>query len=140
MTDSHVGPPLVDPVTASLEVTAALEKLPLINLFRAMAGAADIYPAFADYVVTLLHGFELPRGIARFVPLVAGNVSARHYVWRRNVVAAKSVGSTLCRARMCCHWFSEVPTGQMRRFQSGCHRQLWPHTTSGEAGRNSGCG
>lgn len=94
MTDSYEGLPLVDSATASPDVKAALERFPQINLFRAMAGAAGIYPAFAEFISTLFHGLELPRDVARLVPMLVANTSACHYVWRQNSVAAKSVGIT----------------------------------------------
>ena len=52
---------LVDPTTTSSAVSKAFAKLPVINVFRAMANAESLYPAFIDFL-SLLFQRSLDRG------------------------------------------------------------------------------
>jgi hypothetical protein len=80
--------PLID------NISATFDKLPPINLFRAAANARTLYPAFIQYIYLLFHTLELDSRIERLVVLYVGKLSDCHYIWRQNVVVAKSLGIT----------------------------------------------
>lgn len=86
--------PLVDPATAPQAVAAALRLLPAINLFRAMANADSLYPAYIQYVNLLFKHLELDSALERMIVLHVARQSGCLYAWRQNVVVAKSVGVT----------------------------------------------
>lgn len=86
--------PLVDPVGSSGEVREAFGKLPVINLFRAAANAEDLYPTFVELLLKLFKHLELDLLSARLVVLLVARLSDCHYVWRQNIVTARSVGAT----------------------------------------------
>ncbi|MBB5957271.1 alkylhydroperoxidase family enzyme [Saccharothrix tamanrassetensis] len=94
MSDNAERLPLIDPASAPEEVRSAFAKLPGVNLFRAMASATTLYPPFVDYLAELFQDMELDARTARLAVLLVGKLSDCHYVWRQNVVTAKSVGVT----------------------------------------------
>ena len=97
MRDSAPGParrPLVDPACAPAPVVEALSWLPAINLFRAMANADALYPAYIRYVNLLFKHLELDAALLRMVVLHVARRSECLYAWRQNVVVATSVGVT----------------------------------------------
>jgi alkylhydroperoxidase family enzyme len=80
--------PLVD------NISAVFDKLPPINLFRAAANASTLYPAFIQYMYFLFKPLELDARVERLVVLYVGQLSDCIYIWRQNVVVAKSLGIT----------------------------------------------
>ena len=80
--------PLVD------NISNTFDKLPPINLFRAAANARTLYPAFIQYMYLLFKPLELDGRIERLVVLYVGKLSGCIYIWRQNVVVAKSLGIT----------------------------------------------
>ncbi|MGH3585617.1 MAG: carboxymuconolactone decarboxylase family protein [Pseudonocardia sp.] len=84
--------PLIDPATASPAVRAAFAQLPVVNVFRAMAAAETLYPAFAGFLGTLFQEMELDPRTERLAVLQVARLSDCHYVWRQNVVTARSLG------------------------------------------------
>jgi 4-carboxymuconolactone decarboxylase len=80
--------PLVD------NISQTFDKLPPINLFRAAANARTLYPAFIQYMYLLFKPLELDGRIERLVVLYVGKLSDCIYIWRQNVVVAKSLGIT----------------------------------------------
>ena len=80
--------PLVD------NISDTFDKLPPINLFRAAANAKTLYPAFIQYMYLLFKPLELDGRIERFIVLYVGKLSDCIYIWRQNVVVAKSLGIT----------------------------------------------
>lgn len=69
-------------------------KLPPINLFRAAANARTLYPAFIQYMYLLFKPLDLDARIERLIVLYVGKLSDCVYIWRQNVVVAKSLGVT----------------------------------------------
>jgi alkylhydroperoxidase family enzyme len=96
--------PLVD------NISAIFDKLPSINLFRAAANAPTLYPAFIQYMYLLFKPMELDARVERLVVLYVGQLSACMYIWRQNVVVAKSLGITE----------EEIDALQMHETQAGC--------------------
>ncbi|MFI6302870.1 carboxymuconolactone decarboxylase family protein [Amycolatopsis thailandensis] len=92
MSDNADRLPLIDPGSAPAEVRAALAKLPEVNLFRAMASATTVYPPFVDFLATMFQDMELDARTVRLAVLLVGKLSDCHYVWRQNIVTARSVG------------------------------------------------
>ncbi|MFD2473508.1 carboxymuconolactone decarboxylase family protein [Amycolatopsis silviterrae] len=92
MNDNAGRLPLIDPDSAPEEVRAAFAKLPDVNLFRAMAGATTLYPPFVDCLAGLFQDLELDARTERLAVLLVGKLSDCRYVWRQNIVTAKSVG------------------------------------------------
>ncbi|WP_020495860.1 carboxymuconolactone decarboxylase family protein [Sciscionella marina] len=92
MSDNAERLPLIDPGAAPKEVQAAFARLPDVNLFRAMAGASSLYPPFAEYLTELFREMELDTQTERLAVLLVGKLSHCRYVWRQNIVTAKSVG------------------------------------------------
>jgi len=80
--------PLVD------DISDTFDKLPPINLFRAAANARTLYPAFIQYMYLLFKPLELEGRIERLIVLYVGKLSDCVYIWRQNVVVAKSLGIT----------------------------------------------
>jgi alkylhydroperoxidase family enzyme len=90
MTDQTLSArlPLVD------NISHTFDKLPPINVFRAAANARTLYPAFIQYIYLLFKPLELDGRIERLVVLYIGKLSDCIYIWRQNVVVAKSLGIT----------------------------------------------
>ncbi len=84
--------PLVAPATAPDAISAAFRLLPVINLFRAMANAESLYPAYIRYVNLLFKHLELDAALERMIVLHVAKQSGCQYAWRQNVVVAESVG------------------------------------------------
>jgi alkylhydroperoxidase family enzyme len=80
--------PLID------NISDIFDKLPPINLFRAAANAKSLYPAFIQYMYLLFKPMELDARIERLVILRVGQLSDCVYIWRQNVIVAKSLGIT----------------------------------------------
>jgi alkylhydroperoxidase family enzyme len=78
--------PLID------NISQTFDKLPPINLFRAAANAKTLYPAFIQYMYLLFKPLELDGRIERLIVLHVGKLSDCIYIWRQNVVVAKSLG------------------------------------------------
>ena len=85
---------LVDPETASPAVSKAFAKLPVINVFRAMANAESVYPAFIDFLSLLFRPLEIDAALERMIVLRVALLGECFYAWRQNVVVARSVGVT----------------------------------------------
>ena len=75
-------------------ISQTFDKLPAINLFRAAANARTLYPAFIQYMYLLFQPLELDGRIERLIVLYVGQLSDCIYIWRQNVVVAKSLGIT----------------------------------------------
>jgi len=75
-------------------IRQTFDKLPAINLFRAAANARTLYPAFIQYMYLLFQPLELDGRIERLIVLYVGQLSDCIYIWRQNVVVAKSLGIT----------------------------------------------
>src|ERR1700723_2272719 len=80
--------PLVD------NISGTFDKLPPINLFRAAANARTLYPPFIQYMYLLFKPLELDGCIERLIVPYVGKLSDCVYIWRQNVVVAKSLGIT----------------------------------------------
>jgi alkylhydroperoxidase family enzyme len=80
--------PLID------NISHTFDKLPPINLFRAAANAKTLYPAFIQYMYLLFKPLELDGRIERLIVLYVGKLSDCIYIWRQNVIVAKSLGIT----------------------------------------------
>jgi alkylhydroperoxidase family enzyme len=80
--------PLVD------SISDTFDKLPPINLFRAAANAKTLYPAFIQYMYLLFKPMELDARVERLIVLYIGKLSDCIYIWRQNVVVARSLGIT----------------------------------------------
>jgi alkylhydroperoxidase family enzyme len=78
--------PLVD------NISEIFDKLPAINLFRAAANSRALYPAFIQYMYLLFKPLALDSRIERLIVLYIGKLSDCEYIWRQNVVVAKSLG------------------------------------------------
>ena len=83
---------LVDPTTASQAIAAAFKSIPNINVFRALANAETLFPAYMEYVTLLFKPMELDSALERMIVLHVAEVSQCLYAWRQNVIVAKSVG------------------------------------------------
>ena len=94
MTTTSMSPrlPLVDPETAPAPLREALELIAPINLFRAMANAESLFPAYMQYLHLLFKPLALDRRLERMIVLHVAKRSDCFYAWRQNVVVAKSVG------------------------------------------------
>lgn len=86
--------PLPDDTTLGSMLTGPAAKLPAINVFRALANAPSLAPDFLRYFAHLFEPLELDRRIERLLVLLTGKLSGCEYVWRQNVVVAKSLGIT----------------------------------------------
>jgi hypothetical protein len=85
---------LVDPGTASPAVSKAFARLPVINVFRAMANAESLYPAFIDFLSLLFRPLEIDPALERMIVLRVALLGECFYAWRQNVVVARSVSVT----------------------------------------------
>jgi alkylhydroperoxidase family enzyme len=85
---------LVDPGTASPAVSKAFARLPVINVFRAMANAESLYPAFIDFLSLLFRPLEIDPALERMIVLRVALLGECFYAWRQNVVVARDVGVT----------------------------------------------
>jgi alkylhydroperoxidase family enzyme len=99
--------PLVNDATMHPLLFGAAAKLPPINVFRALANAPSLAKDFMQYFARLFEPLELDARTERLIVLLTGNLSACEYVWRQNVVVARSLG---------------VTTEQIAELQTG-HRQ-----------------
>ena len=86
--------PLGAPACAPAPVAEANRLLPAINLFRVMANADALYPAYIRFVNLLFKRLELDAALLRMVVLHVARRSDCLYAWRQNVVVATSVGVT----------------------------------------------
>jgi len=84
--------PLADDPTMSSLLTGPAAKLPPINLFRALANASSLAPDYMRHFARLFEPLELDSRIERLLVLLTGKLSGCEYVWRQNVVVAKSLG------------------------------------------------
>jgi alkylhydroperoxidase family enzyme len=84
--------PLADDPTMRSFLTGPAAKLPPINLFRALANASSLAPDYMRYLARLFEPLELDSRIERLLVLLTGKLSGCEYVWRQNVVVAKSLG------------------------------------------------
>lgn len=73
-------------------LAGAAAGLPPINVFRALAIAPSLAPGYLQYFAQLFKPLELDAQIERLVVLLTGKLSACEYIWRQNVVVAKSLG------------------------------------------------
>jgi alkylhydroperoxidase family enzyme len=73
-------------------LTGPAAKLPPINVFRALANAPSLAPDFLRYFAHLFEPLELDSRIERLLVLLTGKLCGCEYVWRQNVVVAKSLG------------------------------------------------
>ena len=84
--------PLPSDATIDPMLTGPAAKLPPINVFRALANAPTLAPDFLRYFAHLFEPLELDSRIERLIVLLTGKLSGCEYVWRQNVVVAKSLG------------------------------------------------
>ena len=84
--------PLADDVTMQSILAGAAEKVPPINLFRVLGNAPSLAPNLMRYLIHLFLPLELDARLERLVVLLVGRESACEYVWRQNVVVARSLG------------------------------------------------
>jgi alkylhydroperoxidase family enzyme len=84
--------PLADDSTMAALLTGAAAGLPSINVFRALANAPSLAPDYMQYFAHLFKPLELDAQIERLLVLLTGRLSGCEYVWRQNVVVAKSLG------------------------------------------------
>jgi len=75
-------------------ISGIFDRWPPINLFRAAANARTLYPAFVEYMYLLFKPMELDDRIERLIVLYVGKLSDCIYIWRQNVVVARSLGVT----------------------------------------------
>jgi len=75
-------------------LVGAAAKLPPINVFRALANAPSLAQDFMQYFARLFEPLELDARTERSIVLLTGKLSACEYVWRQNVVVARSLGVT----------------------------------------------
>lgn len=80
---------LVDPGTASPAVSKAFARLPVINVFRAMANAESL-----DFLSLLFRPLEIDPALERMIVLRVALLGECFYAWRQNVVVARDVGLT----------------------------------------------
>jgi alkylhydroperoxidase family enzyme len=83
---------LVDPENAPQPIKDALSRLPVINVFRALANAESLYPNFSAYMLQLFRPMELDKALERMIVLHVVKRSECLYAWRQNVVVGHSVG------------------------------------------------
>ena len=84
--------PLADDSSINALFTGAAAKLPPINVFRALANAPSLARDYMQYFAHLFEPLELDSRIERLLVLLTGKLSGCEYVWRQNVVVAKSLG------------------------------------------------
>jgi alkylhydroperoxidase family enzyme len=85
---------LIDPDRTSGPVADAFAKLPVINVFRAMANATTLFPPYMDYLSQLFKQMELDKTLERMIVLHVSKLADCFYAWRQNTVVARSVGVT----------------------------------------------
>ena len=85
---------LIDPQTASGPVKDTFAKLPVINVFRAMANATTLFPPYMEYLLQLFKQMELNKALERMIVLHVSKMADCFYAWRQNIVVARSVGVT----------------------------------------------
>jgi alkylhydroperoxidase family enzyme len=83
---------LVDPGNSPPEVAEAFKLGPALNLFRAMANAATLFPPYQAYLARLFKPLALDAALERMIVLRVAKRSECFYAWRQNVVVADSVG------------------------------------------------
>src|ERR1700678_2977890 len=112
--------PLID------NISETFEKLPPINLFRAAANAKTLYPTFIQYMYLLFKPLELDGRIERLIVLHVGKLSDCIYIWRQNVVVAKSLGIPRKRST---RWRKTIRTqtasAMRKRRPSGLRKRLF---------------
>jgi alkylhydroperoxidase family enzyme len=86
--------PLVSNATMHPLLVGAAAKLPPFNVFRALANAPSLAKDFMQYFARLFEPLELDARTERLIVLLTGNLSGCEYVWRQNVVVARSLGVT----------------------------------------------
>jgi len=91
---SVVRRPLPLPNESTLQplLVGAAAGLPSINVFRALANAPSLAPDYMQYFGRLFKPLQLDARIERLVVLLTGKLSGCEYIWRQNVVVAKSLG------------------------------------------------
>ena len=100
MDSSHTTPqpvagcslPLADDRVMSGLLIGAAAGFPSINVFRALANAPSLAPDYFQYFARLFKPLELDACVERQLVLLVGKLSGSEYVWRQNVVVAKSLG------------------------------------------------
>lgn len=85
---------LVELEHAPQPIKDALSRLPVINVFRALANAKSLYPDFSAYMLQLFRPMELNKALERMIVLHVVNRSDCFYAWRQNVIVGHSVGVT----------------------------------------------
>ena len=83
---------LIDPDRTSGPVADAFAKLPVINVFRAMANATTLFPPYMDYLSQLFKRMELDKALERMIVLHVSKLADCFYAWRQNTVVARSLG------------------------------------------------
>jgi hypothetical protein len=73
---------LINPETASKPIKDALARLPVINVFRALANAESLYPYFSNYMLQLFRPMELDKALERMIVLHVAKRSDCIYAWR----------------------------------------------------------
>ena len=84
--------PLADDADMQSILAGPTANVPLINIFRALANAHSLAPAFIGYFVHLFEPLELDARIERLVVLLVARESDCEYVWRQNVAVARNLG------------------------------------------------
>lgn len=83
--------PLAETSAMSALLTGSAARLPAINVFRALANAPSLAPDYMQYVGHLFGPLELDARVERLIVLLTGMLSGCEYVWRQNVVVARSL-------------------------------------------------
>lgn len=86
--------PLIDPATAAPPIAEIFELLPDISLFRVMANAGSLFPAYMKFLDLLFRPLELSTALERMLILHVAKRSASEYAWRANILVAKVIGVT----------------------------------------------
>ena len=123
--------PLADDSSINALLTGAAAKLPPINVFRALANAPSLARDYMQYFAHLFEPLELDSRIERLLVLLTGKLSGCEYVWRQNVVVAKSLGipdEENCR----------TPQGQFRSVLLQRGTKGFLSLCSGDAGNRTG--
>ena len=88
----HARLPLADDASMQAILAGPAATAPLINLFRALGNAPSLAPDFMRYFIHLFEPLELDARLERLVVLLVGREFDCEYVWRQNVVVARSLG------------------------------------------------
>lgn len=83
--------PLPDESRLQPLLIGAAAGLPTINVFRALANAPSLAPDYMQYFGHLFKPLELNTQIERLVVLLTGKLCGCEYIWRQNVVVARSL-------------------------------------------------